>query len=264
MGVIEKLNDRKRHGVGGAAPTPPASKYDGRKRLRAAAKALSEAQECVADLETRFKRLHTIVSDADAAHDALQQAITADGGVALEAYGNGKAGNEPIAALIATKENTARAASAAKAALPNVEDMLAKARAEVARLEGVKFDAMIVYLKTRAADEHRAYLKAFNAMCGSHDALVGIAVALSATGHSDMMTTGAPLPIGVPGFNLNTGPGYGPSERATMTHSARDDKVEGAKANWMQARERLNSDPNADIDDLVGVPTYQYPADADL
>jgi hypothetical protein len=146
----------------------------------------------------------------------------------------------------------------------SVEDMLAKARAEVVRLEGVKFDAMIVYLKTRAADEHRAYLKAFNAMCASHDALVGIAVALAATGHAEIMTSGAPLPIRVPGFNMNTGPGHGPSETVTLTHSASDGKVGRATADWMQARERLASDPNADIDDLIGTPAYLYPADADL
>lgn len=261
MGVIEKLT--KRHGVGGSAPTPPSTKaYDGRDRLRAASDALTQAQACVADLEAQFNRLHIIVSDADAANEALQQAITADGGVALAAYGNGTASNEPIAALIATKEDTARAASAAKAALPRVEDMLAKARAEVVRLEGVKFDAMIVYLKTRAADQHRAYLKAFNAMCASHDALCGIAVALAATNHSEMMTSGAPLPIKAPGFNMNIGAGHGPSESVTMMHAPREDKIGKATADWMQARERLADDPNADIDDLIGA--SQYDADAHL
>ncbi len=264
MGIISSLNGHKRHGVGGSAPTPPSVKqYDGRDRL-AAAKALSDGQACVADLEARLNRLSTIISDADAAHDALQQAITADGGVALERYGNGNAANEPIAALIATKENTARAASAAKAALPSVEDMLAKARAEVTRLETVKFDAMIVFLKTRASDEHRAFLTAFNALCRSYDTLCGIAVALSATGHSDMMTSGAPMPIKVSGFNMNTGPGYGPSEPVTMARGADEDAIRRATAAWMQARERLAKDPDADIDDLIGVTELQYPSDANL
>jgi hypothetical protein len=195
MGVVEKLS--KRHGVGGSAPTPPGMKYDGRDRLRAASDGLVKGQQCVAELEAQFNRLTSIVTAADTAQVTLQAAITADGGVALEAYGN--ANNEPIAALIATKENTARAASAAKAALPNVEDMLSKARAEVARLEGVKSDDMIAYLKMRADDQHRAYVKAYNEMCASHDVLCGIAVALSATGHSDMMTSGQPLPIRGPG-----------------------------------------------------------------
>jgi hypothetical protein len=115
----------------------------------------------------------------------------------------------------------------------------AKARAEVAGLEGVKFDAMIIYLKARGADQHSVYLRAFNAMCASHDAHCGTAVALSATGHSEMMTSGLPLPIRVPGFNMNIGPGYGPSETVTMMHTAREDKVGKATADWLQARERL-------------------------
>lgn len=264
MGIISSLNGHKRHGVGGSAPTPPANKYDGRDRLRAAAKALADGQACVADLEARLNRLGTIISDADAAHEALQQAITADGGVALERYGNGNAANEPIAALIATKENTARAASAAKAALPSVEDMLAKARAEVTRLDKVKFDALIVYLKTRAADEHRAFLKSFDSLCKGYDSLCGIAFALSATGHSEMMTSGLPMEIAVPGFNMNTGPGSGPSERVTMARSADEDAIRRATADWMKARERLAKDPDADIDDLIGATGLQYPADANL
>lgn len=262
MGVIEKL---KRVGVGGSAPTSPAIvTYDGRERLRAAAGALNEAQACVADLEGQFNRLNAIVSAADAANDALQQAITADGGVALAAYGNGTASNEPIAVLIATKENTARAANAAKTALPRVEDVLAKARAEVVRLEGVKFDALIVFLKTRAADQHAAYVKAYNAMCKSHDALCGIAVALAATGHSEMMTSGAPMAIKAPGFNMGTGPAHGPSESVTMTHAPREGDISGTTADWMKARERLAADPNADIDELIGSSLFQYPADAQL
>jgi hypothetical protein len=252
MGMIEKLSSR-RHGVDGSAPTPPAqTKYDGRDRLRAAADALQKAQACVKDLEQRLNRLNTIVSDADAAHGALQAAIAADGGVALERYGNGQAGNEPIAALIAAKENTARAARAAKAALPSVEAMLAKARAEVTRLEGVKFDAMIVYLKTRASSEHRAFVQSFNALCKSYDTLCGIAVALDATGHSEMMTSGLPLPIKVPGFNMGTGAAHGPSETVTMFHGPNETTINNATSDWIRARERLMENAEADLHDLIG------------
>ena len=40
--------------------------------------------------------------------------VAADGGVALAEYAAGKASDHPIARLILTKENTAKAASAAK------------------------------------------------------------------------------------------------------------------------------------------------------
>ncbi|MGA2057426.1 MAG: hypothetical protein ABSG88_19210 [Bradyrhizobium sp.] len=98
----------------------------------------------------------TIISDAGGAQSALQAAIGADGGLALEAYGAGLASDQPIAKLVEHKETTAKGASAAKDALPGVQDMLTKARGALAKAENAKFDAVIVYLKTRADDEHSA------------------------------------------------------------------------------------------------------------
>ncbi|WP_159006363.1 hypothetical protein [Bradyrhizobium sp. S69] len=134
---------------------------------------------------------------------------------------------------MATKENTNKAASAAKDALLSVQDMLAKARAEVIRLEAVKFDAVIVYLKTGARDEHTKYNDAFAELSRSYDALCGIANALVATGHADMMTTGLPIPITAPGFNVSTGPAPGPSEFVTMTHNVTETRIARSKF-WMQ------------------------------
>jgi hypothetical protein len=121
MGVIQKFSGKKpfRDAASASPPTGQGAVNDGRERLRYAAAELAKAKDCVADLETRLNRLTTIISDADAAHAALQDAITADGGVALEAYGAGNASNQPIAMLVATKETTAKAASAAKDALPS-------------------------------------------------------------------------------------------------------------------------------------------------
>lgn len=257
MGIVQNLNGRNLV-VQGAPPTGQGTRHDGRARLRYAAAELAKAKDCVADLEARLDRLNTIISDADAAHLALQEAIAADGGVALEAYGAGRASDQPIAKLVAAKENTAKAASAAKDALPSVQDMLAKVRAEVAKLESAKFDAVIVYLKMRASDEHKAYMRAFRELCDSYDRLCGIAVAVSATGHSDMMTTGLPVPIRAPGFNMSTGPAHGPSELVTMGHTASENKVAAWTAKWMQARERLDKDVDAELDDLI---SFEHEAD---
>jgi hypothetical protein len=100
----------------------------------------------------RFRdiRMTTIISDAGVAHSALQAAIGADGGVALEAYGAGLTSDQPIAKLVEHKETTAKAAGAAKDALPGVRDALANARAVLAKAENAKFDAVILYLKARA------------------------------------------------------------------------------------------------------------------
>jgi chromosome segregation ATPase len=189
MGLIQNLVGRKTTEESASASPPAGGSTvpDGRGRLRTAAAELAKAKECITDLEARLGRLNTIISDADTAHAALQAAIKEDGGVALEAYGAGRASNQPIAKLVETKENTAKAASAARDALPNVQDMLASGRAQEAALVTARFDAVIVYLKMRASDEHKTYMRAFKDLCDSYDALCGIANALSATGHSEML-----------------------------------------------------------------------------
>lgn len=259
MGIVQNLKSS----LTTTSAPPPSGRgtaHDGRGRLRFAAAELAKAKECVADLETRANRLTAIVADADAANAALQAAITADGGVALEAYGAGNASDQPIARLVSTKETTARAASAARDALPNVQDMLTKARAEEARMEAAKFDAVIVYLKMRAGDEHKSFLRAYQDLCDSYDALCGIAVALAATGHSEMMTTGHPVPIQVPNFNMGTGPAHGPSERMVLSHGLAEAKIAAASDRWMQARERLLANADAGLNDLIGM---QFPYESD-
>ena len=167
----------------------------------------------VADADALLDRLIKVIRDADAADEALQASVSEDGGVSLAAYSAGEATDAPIAKLILTKETTAKASAVAKAALSGVQSKLEAARVEVTRLEGVRFDATIVYLKTRAYDKHKSYHDAFAVLSRLYDQLSGVAVALSATGHSEMMTTGLPVPIYAPGFNLNIGPSHGPSEK---------------------------------------------------
>jgi hypothetical protein len=252
MGFVRNLITKPAQGSASVSPPAGGSPvHDGRGRLRIAAAELAKAKDCVNDLEARLNRLTTIIGDADAAHTALQAAITADGGVALEAYAAGNASDQPIAKLVATKETTARAASAARDALPGVNDMLAKARAEEARLEAARFDAVIVYLKMRASDDHKSFTRAFRDLCDSYDALCGIAVAVAATGHSEMMTTGLPVTLQVPNFNMGTGPAHGPNERTVMQHNVADAKISNATSKWMQARERLIADADADLEDLI-------------
>jgi hypothetical protein len=129
--------------------------------------------------------------------------------------------------------------------------MLAKARAEAVRLEGLKFDEMIAFLKTRARDEYGAYNDAFAELSRRYGALCGIALAVSATGHADMMTTGLPVLIKVPGFNMSTGPAHGASELVTLTHNITESRIESATSKWMKARERLWDNPDAELDDLI-------------
>jgi hypothetical protein len=250
MGIIEKF--RKEVAAAPAAAT--ADNTDGRDRLRQIAGELADAQKVVADADALLDRLIRVIRDADAAEEALQASVAEDGGVSLAAYSAGEAADAPIAKLISTKKITAEAAAVAKAALSGVQSKLEAARTEVTRLEGVRFDATIVYLKTRAEDKHRSYHDAFAVLSNLYDQLCGVAVAVSATGHADMMTSGLPLPIQAPGFNLSTGPSHGPSETVTLAHTpgAGEARVAQSTSRWLEARERLLQNPDADVDDLIG------------
>jgi hypothetical protein len=265
MGVIQKFS--KRHGVGGAAPVTPPTGHDpahndGRERLRFLDAELAKAKDAVNELDARLDRLAGIIRSADAAHTALQEAIAADGGAALAEYAAGKAFSHPIAKLIATKE-AAAAVKGENGALQKAQKMLDAARSEVVRLETEKDNAAIFYLKARASEAHKLYIRAFNDLCVSYDQLCGIAVALDATGHAAMMTTALPVPIAVPGFNMSSGPAHGPSDLVTMRHVAGEAKVGVSRAKFMQARERLRKDADAELDDLIG-PQFQYASDRDL
>jgi len=258
MGIIQKLKQdltsSSRDVVALASIAAPTGGTDGRDRLRHIAGELAKAQQAVADADALLDRLVKVIRDADAAEEALQASVAEDGGVSLAAYSTGEATDAPIAKLIATKKITAEAAAVAKAALPGVNSKLEAACVEVKRLEAVRFDATIVYLKTRAQDKHRSYHDAFAVLSNLYDQLCGVAVAVSATGHADMMTSGAPLPVQAPGFNLSTGPSHGPSEKVTLTHTtgAGEARVGEAIARWTEARERLLQNPNADVDDIIG------------
>jgi hypothetical protein len=48
-----------------------------------------------------------------------------------------------------------------------------------------------------------------------------------------------------------------------MTPPVSQAKVGNSTARWMQARERLTQDVDAELDDLLG-PQFQYPEDRDL
>ncbi len=267
MGLLQKLNGKRPFAVVSDAASPPDGQEpgppDGREDLRLADAACKDARQRVAELEARLARMNAIVRDADAAQAALQAAVDDDGGEALEAYAAGQASDQPIARLVEHKDTTSKAASAAKDALPGVQDALAKARAELVRLEELKFSEVILFLKRRAKDEHEAYVNTFNALNRSYEKLCGIAVALAATGHAEMMTTALPVAIQAPGFNMGLGPSHGPSERVIMGHLAGEAEVAAFTAAWMQARERLIRDVDANVDGLIGM-QFQYESDRGL
>lgn len=256
MGMIFKTKAREAT----LAPQAEAGP-DGRERLRFFADELVKANEAVAELEVRLNRLTGIIHDADLAHATLQQAIAEDGGLALAEYAAGKAQDDDMAQLVQAKETTAKAAAAARDALPNVQDMLSRARNEVTRLEQLKQDAALQYLKQRADHVALQYKRIFSALCRSHDQLVGISAALSATGQHGGEIRMSTTPMQVPRFDLPSV--ADPNEfLPTMTHQPAENAVYDATASWLEARNRLSQDAEAELDDLIG-PAHERNDDDD-
>lgn len=224
---------------------------DGRDRLRFFAAEHAKACGAVAELEARVGRLTTIIRDADAARAALQQAIADDGGISLAGYAAGSAPDGAIAKLIAADEAASKAAAAATDALPNVQSVLANARSEVSRLEQKREEAALEYLRMRADDLALQYKRIFGTLCRVHDQLAGVSIALSSSGAYGGEIRMSTLPVEVPRFNLPST--ADPNEYLPMmTHVGTESTVEESSAIWLEARERLAQDVEANLDDLVG------------
>jgi hypothetical protein len=152
-----------------------------------------------------------------------------------------------IGKLVAAADYKGKKAAAARATMPGVQSQLAAARAEVMRLDHEREKAVLEYLTMRA---NEAAAKIFAALCRQHDSLVGISAALSSGdfgGEIAMVTT----PLVVPNFNLPA-LSNGAEYFATLTHLATERTVQDASSAWFAARNRLNANPEAEIDDLIG------------
>ncbi len=220
----------------------------GRERLRHFDAEVSKAKEAVADLEQRVERLESIIIDADAAHRALQLAISNDGGVALASY---SAGTSPvdseISKLVMAAETSARAATAAKAALPHAQAALENAKAQVIDLGEQRVSELNRVIAMLADGEARAYQKAFDELGRRHDRLCGWASTAEAN-QGDIRLTQAPL--AVPRF---ASPSLGNMDADPfLRHQVNQLDIGDAARMWKEIRGRLELDAGADISDLIG------------
>jgi hypothetical protein len=228
---------------------------DGRERLRSIEEALTQGRAAHVEIEARLDRLVRIIRDADAADTALQDAVDADGGVALAEYADGNASDAPIARLITAKENTAKAAAAAKVALPNAQAMLTDVEQQIGRLEQDKHDAVLAYLTSRASAEASHCRQIFEELCRSHDRLTGISVALAVEGTSAELLSEY-LTLEIPRFaRVDMPPVADPNAHYTpVRRFVSQFTVNGATLDWQKARERLADDVDAELDELIGAP----------
>ena len=209
-----------------------------RSDMRRASAALAKAKKDEAELEAKLAKMRAIVADAEAADAAFHKAVADDeGGNALAEYAEGKAPDGAIARIVERAQTTAALAVAARAAAPKVEAKLVELREQIKSLEYDKKKALLAYLGGRANETFAQYARPWNALRAAYDRCVGIRRALE---YGRLIE---PL----------TGPRFDDPEHWTGKHtSANSDVAKQTQARWEEARMRLDANPDAFIDDLIG------------
>jgi hypothetical protein len=219
----------------------------GRDRLKHFDQEVKAAQSAVQEMAERVERLEGIVLEADAAHRALQLAISNDGGVALTSYSAGTSpADSDIAKLVMAAETSARAATGAKAALPHAQSALENAKAQVIALGAQRVAELNRVISMLADDECRAYKNAFDDLGRRHDRLVGYA-SVAETNQGDVRLTQSPL--AVPRF---ASPSLGTLDADPfLRHQPNPLDIGDAARMWKEIRGRLELDAGAEISDLI-------------
>lgn len=239
----------KAQAAANAACAPSRKITEERDVLRSRSAECLKAQSAIAEMQANVVRLELIISEASEADTALQTAVAEDGAVALTAFAQGEsAPDSDIATLLANAENTARAAVAARVALPRAQANLANAQEQITHLENERQKAIRDFLVLLATDYGRRYVKAWDELCGLHDALVEINAALPPATSTESELRMTTVAIVAPRFNMS--PVAHASEwLATMEHHFSGN--EAVQDKWRAGRERLANDVEADVSDLL-------------
>jgi hypothetical protein len=229
-----------------AKPTQPIA---GRERLHFFDAELAKAHSAVSDLEKRVATLENIGVEAVAADKALQLFIGADGGVAaLAAHSAGETGpDDQISKLLGAAKATSEAAGPAKVALPLAIDALEKCRAEVVRLEHERSSEVGRVMVQLVDNTAAKYKRAFETVCRLHDELAGFAAGSSSNAGEVLLISEE---IKVPRFNLPSLASLGDYD-VFMRRRANAFTVDQSAKAWAQVRERLESNVDADLSDLI-------------
>jgi hypothetical protein len=220
----------------------------GRERLKHFESEIALAHEAIEDLEQRCHRFGSIINEAEAAERALQDAISFDGGRALAAYSAGQTKpNDEISKLVAHAKSSGEAATAARTALPHTESLLENARSQVISLADQKNAELNRVVATLADFDARKYQEAFDLLGKLHDRLIGYAAVVEGN-QGDIRLIQEPLKT--VRFVL---PSMANSSDADpfIRHQISDLTVAESARTWSAVRDRLQSDANADLADLL-------------
>jgi hypothetical protein len=247
MGVFSKSKSQDESPVVITSPSSNSKvkPRQGRERLLHFVDQIEAATIVVSELSEHITRLQAVIIEADAASRKLQDAISADGGLALAAYSSGTAkSDDPIARLVIHSRESGDASLAAKVALPHTETLLANAKAQLISLNDQRHEEVGRVIANLAGIEVRAYETAFEEVCRCHDSLVGFArVGQSNIGDVYKIEESPRMPR----FVAN-----GDSTSDPFIRHRLDDRVASASAErWQRIRAALESSPNVDLSELT-------------
>jgi type VI protein secretion system component VasK len=242
--MFNRVEKNPRSESSGASVTKP---KQGRERLQHFADEIVRAHNAIEDLEQRVARFGAIITESEVTHRALQDAINADGGIALAAYSAGQTKpNDAISKLVSHAKSSGEAAAAAKTALPHTESLLENARSQLISLVEQKNAELNRVVATLADVDARKYQEAFALLGKYHDRLVGYA-AMAEGNQGDVRLIQDPLKtvrFALPSMgNMDADP--------FLRHQISDLTVGESARKWSEVRHRLQSDANADLTDLV-------------
>lgn len=236
-----KSHGGESHGTNSPQPKPP---RQGRERLQFFVDQIAAAHNVIEELDQHVARLKTIVVEADVTSRALQDAISADGGVELSRYSSGQCKpDDAISKLVSHSQTSGDASSAAKAGIPHAESLLATAKQQLIELTEQKHAEVGRVIASLAGLEVQAYEKSFEATCKIHDRLVGFArVSQNNAGEIHILEE----PPKIARFAVHGDPDASPFyHHRTSAHIA-----EQSAKRWTEIRARLESNANADLSDL--------------
>jgi hypothetical protein len=233
---------------GASSVTKPVTKTkQGRERLQHFEDEISKAHNAIEDLEQRVARFGAIITESESAQRALQDAINADGGIALASFSAGQTKpTDEINKLVAHAKSSGEAAAAAKVALPHTASLLENARSQLISLVEQKNSELARVVSSLADVTARRYGETFDLLGKLHDKMVGFASAMEGN-QGEIFLIHEPLKA-----NRFATPSMGNADADPfLRHKISDLTVAESARAWRSVRDRLAADANADLTDLI-------------
>lgn len=236
MGFLNKSQKSK-----DTAATATKSEPVERQIMRDVAAKLAQARNDLAVAEQHVAQLEHAIGAGTVADEAFRTSPAS--AAALERIASGDISDGGVSAMLLRQQ----AARTAQDILPAAKQRVDAAKKAVDHLLEQAHDAAVAFLKLDVNEIAKKYKAAWLELIRVHDLLVGASHALPPPDAWQDGIWPGELHVEVPGFVLSA---LGNARR--LEHFINEAVVEKTHTTWRQAKDRLMSDPDADVTDLIG------------